>query len=516
MRVEESTATATAWSPATPARQPEWRRRRRGGRHAARSCCPPARPVDPGVHRARRVLRLRHAAGPAGAAGRAAGLRRRAADRRARPAPAGCATRSARPCPAVAAPARRARSRPRDVAARSPTPSTRTSTAIRAALARADLVCTTGGTMHGPVDHLHPALEELGAEYVVNTVAVRPGFPMLLARVAGPDGRARFVAGLPGNPQSAIVALVSLVAPLLAGLRGRPGAGVAAGHPGRRRCPAAATTPTSPWSASTRPTGTRTRCAHVGSAMLRGLAQARRVRRDRARAPTGEPGDARAVRTAAAAVRRTAMTRRDRHSVEVTDRAARPGRPRGRGRRPAGRRGRVVPGRRARPRPRARGRPASSTRGTRARPQVLREVAAEIAEDPGGLRGRGLPPGRPAGDRRRGAGRRGQHRAPGGRRSPPARGWSTRSRRGCRSGSARSSPTAPRSGSTAPDVSGAGRRVRCGPARRRTPARRPAARAAPRPARSARSPGSSPRARRPARRRSARRVRQLVLVRPDR
>src|SRR6185312_13609419 len=29
----------------------------------------------------------------------------------------------------------------------------------------ADLICTTGGTMNGPVDHLHPALKELGAEY---------------------------------------------------------------------------------------------------------------------------------------------------------------------------------------------------------------------------------------------------------------------------------------------------------------------------------------------------------------
>ena len=87
--------------------------------------------------------------------------------------------------------------------------------------------------MHGPVDHLHPALAELGAEYVVNTVAVRPGFPMLLARVTGADGRTRFVAGLPGNPQSAIVALVSLVAPLLAGLHGRPMPLLPHGHPGR-------------------------------------------------------------------------------------------------------------------------------------------------------------------------------------------------------------------------------------------------------------------------------------------
>jgi molybdopterin molybdotransferase len=70
-------------------------------------------------------------------------------------------------------------------------------------------------------DALHPALTALEAEYVANTVAVRPGFPMLLARVPGPDGRPRFLAGLPGNPQSAVVALATLVAPLLAGLHGR-------------------------------------------------------------------------------------------------------------------------------------------------------------------------------------------------------------------------------------------------------------------------------------------------------
>ncbi|WP_344085939.1 molybdopterin molybdotransferase MoeA [Luedemannella helvata] len=89
--------------------------------------------------------------------------------------------------------------------------------ALKDALEHADLVCTTGGTMHGPVDHLHPALAALGARYVVNTVAVRPGFPMLVAQL--PDGK--FVAGLPGNPQSAIVALMSLVEPLIAGLHGR-------------------------------------------------------------------------------------------------------------------------------------------------------------------------------------------------------------------------------------------------------------------------------------------------------
>ncbi|GHJ11061.1 molybdopterin molybdenumtransferase MoeA [Micromonospora humidisoli] len=145
--------------------------------------------------------------------------------------------------------------------------------ALRAALAGADLVCTTGGTMHGPVDHLHPALEALGADHVVNTVAVRPGFPMLLARLVDADGRVRFVAGLPGNPQSAIVALVSLVAPLLAGLQGRalpalPQATLAGPVPGRGDYTHLALVRLD------RAAGTAHPVRHVGSAMLRGLAGA--------------------------------------------------------------------------------------------------------------------------------------------------------------------------------------------------------------------------------------------------
>jgi molybdopterin molybdotransferase len=145
--------------------------------------------------------------------------------------------------------------------------------AIRRALAVADVVCTTGGTMNGPVDHLHPALAELGAEYVVNTVAVRPGFPMLLARVTGPDGRTRFIGGLPGNPQSAVIALVTLVAPLLAGLHGRelsplPRVEVTKPVPGRGGFTHLALAALDHDGRSATPV------SHVGSAMLRGLANA--------------------------------------------------------------------------------------------------------------------------------------------------------------------------------------------------------------------------------------------------
>jgi molybdopterin molybdotransferase len=135
----------------------------------------------------------------------------------------------------------------------------------------ADVVCTTGGTMRGPVDHLHAALDELGAAYLCDQVAVRPGFPMLLAAVPGPDGRTVFVAGLPGNPQSAIVALMSLVAPLLAGLAGRampelPPVVLGAPIAGRGEFTHLALVRVAD--------GKAYPLAHAGSAMLRGLAAA--------------------------------------------------------------------------------------------------------------------------------------------------------------------------------------------------------------------------------------------------
>lgn len=135
---------------------------------------------------------------------------------------------------------------------------------LRTATAEADLVCTTGGTMVGPVDHLHAALEAVGAEYVVNTVSVRPGFPMLLART----GDGRFIAGLPGNPQSAVIAVVTLVVPLLAGMRGLPlpelrSITLAERVPGRGPDTHLALVDT-----------VGNRLAHHGSGMLRGLAGA--------------------------------------------------------------------------------------------------------------------------------------------------------------------------------------------------------------------------------------------------
>ncbi|WP_324790024.1 molybdopterin molybdotransferase MoeA [Streptomyces sp. H51] len=82
----------------------------------------------------------------------------------------------------------------------------------------ADLIVTTGGTASGPVDHVHPTLHRIGAELLVDGVKVRPGHPMLLARIA--DGR--HLVGLPGNPLAAVSGLLTLAEPLLRALAARP------------------------------------------------------------------------------------------------------------------------------------------------------------------------------------------------------------------------------------------------------------------------------------------------------
>ncbi|WP_317444428.1 molybdopterin molybdotransferase MoeA [Streptomyces collinus] len=92
--------------------------------------------------------------------------------------------------------------------------------ALRKALtgSTADLVVTTGGTAAGPVDHVHPTLDRMGAELLVDGVKVRPGHPMLLARTK----EDQHLVGLPGNPLAAVSGLLTLAEPLLRTLAARP------------------------------------------------------------------------------------------------------------------------------------------------------------------------------------------------------------------------------------------------------------------------------------------------------
>jgi molybdopterin molybdotransferase len=75
----------------------------------------------------------------------------------------------------------------------------------------ADLIITTGGTAAGPRDHVHAAVRENEGKMLVDKVSVRPGHPMLLAALAGNVP----LVGLPGNPHSAIVGLMTLADPIV-------------------------------------------------------------------------------------------------------------------------------------------------------------------------------------------------------------------------------------------------------------------------------------------------------------
>lgn len=79
-----------------------------------------------------------------------------------------------------------------------------------------NLVLTTGGTGDSRADHVRALLRDAGADFLVDGVDVRPGGPALLARL--PDGR--LFVGLPGNPLAALLSVLTLVHPVLAGFQG--------------------------------------------------------------------------------------------------------------------------------------------------------------------------------------------------------------------------------------------------------------------------------------------------------
>ena len=89
--------------------------------------------------------------------------------------------------------------------------------AIGADSGASEVVITTGGTGDSAVDHIRPALAELDARMLVDGIGMRPGGPTMLAQL--PDGR--YVVALPGNPLAAIMGVLTVVAPLIAGLAGR-------------------------------------------------------------------------------------------------------------------------------------------------------------------------------------------------------------------------------------------------------------------------------------------------------
>jgi molybdopterin molybdotransferase len=80
-----------------------------------------------------------------------------------------------------------------------------------------ELLVTTGGTGSSSADHLRAALETVGADILIDGIAMRPGGPTMLARL--PSGV--FVVCLPGNPLAAMMGMLTVAQPLLAAMGGR-------------------------------------------------------------------------------------------------------------------------------------------------------------------------------------------------------------------------------------------------------------------------------------------------------
>jgi len=93
-----------------------------------------------------------------------------------------------------------------------PTGDTEDAIAQAVAGCSAELIVTIGGASVGDHDLVKPALQRLGLQLAVLSIAVRPGKPTWFGRLA--DGR--LVLGLPGNPASAFVCAELFLRPILA------------------------------------------------------------------------------------------------------------------------------------------------------------------------------------------------------------------------------------------------------------------------------------------------------------
>jgi molybdopterin molybdotransferase len=90
--------------------------------------------------------------------------------------------------------------------------------ALESASHDADVILTTGGVSAGRYDLIPDAIERLGGRIVFHKVAIRPGKPLLFARL--PNKTLLF--GLPGNPIAAAVGLRFFVVRSLHRLQGLP------------------------------------------------------------------------------------------------------------------------------------------------------------------------------------------------------------------------------------------------------------------------------------------------------
>ena len=85
----------------------------------------------------------------------------------------------------------------------------------------ADLIVTMGGASVGDHDLVLPVAKNMGFEFKLAKIAMRPGKPFLFGTLVR-DGRTIRLAGLAGNPVSSLVAGNVFVKPLIKLLAGYP------------------------------------------------------------------------------------------------------------------------------------------------------------------------------------------------------------------------------------------------------------------------------------------------------
>ncbi|MFC3320791.1 gephyrin-like molybdotransferase Glp [Mesorhizobium cantuariense] len=87
--------------------------------------------------------------------------------------------------------------------------------AVERAVASCDALVTTGGVSAGEEDHMIAAALQHGARLDVLKVAMRPGKPLKVGTI-----QSKLFAGLPGNPNAALVAFRQIILPALRRLAG--------------------------------------------------------------------------------------------------------------------------------------------------------------------------------------------------------------------------------------------------------------------------------------------------------
>ena len=78
-----------------------------------------------------------------------------------------------------------------------------------------DVIFTTGGASKGEADFMYESLKECGAEILINGIQIKPGKPIMVAKLKN-----KFLIALPGNPLGAAVLLRFLIIPFLRQLSG--------------------------------------------------------------------------------------------------------------------------------------------------------------------------------------------------------------------------------------------------------------------------------------------------------